>query len=103
MEKTPKGFVVGGLVDVAGTAKELQALWSRFEDRFPAQHGNEPAMKGRQAIWYTRNGKGKRTKALKLFEKLALELGGLAGDVRELEPIKDYAKPAPKARKKSKR
>ena len=93
--KMPKGWTIAGMVDVASTSKAVQALWERFEANFPKQEGNEPARKNKSAaIWYTTNGKSRRTKVIRLFEKLSIELGSLAGDVREAK--RDQAPKLPK-------
>lgn len=99
-QKLPKGWIVGGMIDVASTAKELQTLWARFEERFPVQVGSTPAMRGRKAIFYSTNGKSRRTKCIRLFEHLALELGSLAGDVREVERTPDNPPPSKTKSKK---
>lgn len=97
-----KGWRIGGIVDVAGTAKEVEVVWRRFESRFPAQSGETPVQVGRDHIYYTKNGKTRRTRVVKLLEKLSIELGSLAGDVREV--MRDAsAEPMPKAKKRARK
>lgn len=79
---TPDGYEIGGPIDVISTQEELQKLWQRFEANFPKQERNEPATTKKGLIWYTTNGKSRRTRTIKLFEKVSMELGSLAGDVR---------------------
>lgn len=83
MTKIPKGWRLGGLVDVATSAKEVERLWKAIEDRFPAQSGDQPVQRGKMFLFYSKNGKARRTRCIRLLEKLAVELGSLAGDVRE--------------------
>lgn len=97
--KTPKGYRLGGLVDVATMARDVEKLWRDFEARFPQQSGQTPTLRGKVLIWYSKNGKTRRTKIVRLLEKLAIELGSLAGDVREVEREAPPLPPPPMARK----
>lgn len=106
MAKIPKGWRLGGLVDVASTAKDVEKLWKTIEERFPPQSGDQPVAKGRQWIFYSKNGKARRTRCVRLLEKLAVELGSLAGDVREAHKdevaLTAFGMKAPRASSKKK-
>jgi hypothetical protein len=107
--KQPKGYQIGTPIDVVSTQESLQRLWRLFEESFPAQVGNDPTLSKRGLIWYTTNGKQRRTRVVKLFERIASELGSLAGDVRQAarldasgEPMRTPSKRKAKGKAKSK-
>lgn len=99
--KHPKGYMIGTPIDVVSTQETLQKLWRNFEESFPVQAGNEPTSSKRGLIWYTTNGKQRRTRVVKLFERIATELGSLSGDVRQAAPLDASGAPV-KAKAKAK-
>lgn len=94
---TPDGYEIAGPADVIGTQEQVQKLWQRFEALFPKQDRNEPCESKKGRIWYTTNGKSRRTRIIKLFEKMTMEFGALAGDVRHAFAVGEPR--SPKAKK----
>jgi hypothetical protein len=82
--KVSRGWKSVKIVDMAPTARTVEQAWKSFEESFPVQK-DEPVSSPHGMIDYSKNGKARRTRVVRLFERIMMELGSMAGDVRQVE------------------